>query len=203
MSEWGLPSGGIQSSSGARPGGRAGKEGLEVPFLLPSALRPAAGMAEPATTIDGQTLSVSNLEEEESRVFTCVSAAPNLAWYLNGERQESNGSSRPVAPAAEGRAFEGGSSTFAVTARRLYRHLNCSAVDPSTGSVSSASVLLNVLCEPPPTAGSREGRGRGWDAAGQRVAPCFSPPLGAGASPPQASRATIYCRPYIPSALIM
>nr|XP_034995346.1 transmembrane protein 25 isoform X4 [Zootoca vivipara] len=116
-------------------------------------LLPPPGLAEPETTIDGRALSFSNLQEAESRAFTCLSAAPSLAWYLNGERQESSGSGRFLATgdggsgSGNGVAFEeSSSSTFVVTARRLDRQLNCSATDPATGHVSNASVLLNVQC---------------------------------------------------------
>nr|XP_034995344.1 transmembrane protein 25 isoform X2 [Zootoca vivipara] len=118
-------------------------------------LLPPPGLAEPETTIDGRALSFSNLQEAESRAFTCLSAAPSLAWYLNGERQESSGSGRFLATgdggsgSGNGVAFEeSSSSTFVVTARRLDRQLNCSATDPATGHVSNASVLLNVQFKP-------------------------------------------------------
>ncbi|XP_053125311.1 transmembrane protein 25 [Hemicordylus capensis] len=116
-------------------------------LLLLEALQPPAAVAEPEATIDGRALSVSSLQEAESRAFTCLASAPSLAWYLNGEKQETNGSSRLVAT-ADGTAFEESSSTFVVTARRLDRQLNCSATDPATGHVSSASVMLNVQFKP-------------------------------------------------------
>ncbi|XP_053222438.1 transmembrane protein 25 isoform X5 [Podarcis raffonei] len=58
-------------------------------------LLPPPGLAEPETTIDGRALSFSSLQEAERRAFTCLSAAPSLAWYLNGERQETSGSVKP------------------------------------------------------------------------------------------------------------
>lgn len=103
---------------------------------------------------------MSSLREDENRTFTCLAAAPSLAWYLNGQRQDSNGSTRLVT-AADGGAFaettgsSSSSSTFVVTARRLDRRLDCSATDPATGRVSNASVLLNVQCE---RGGLAEGR---------------------------------------------
>ncbi|CAI5795478.1 25 isoform X3 [Podarcis lilfordi] len=124
------------------------------PAKLCSALL-CAGLAEPETTIDGRALSFSSLQEAERRAFTCLSAAPSLAWYLNGERQETSGSGRFLATgdggsgSGNGGAFEeSSSSTFVVTARRLDRQLNCSATDPATGHVSNASVLLNVQFKP-------------------------------------------------------
>ncbi|XP_062995100.1 transmembrane protein 25 [Elgaria multicarinata webbii] len=131
------------------PAGRARRPGAGAPPVLPAAGLPA-GAAEPAATIDGRALSVSSLQEAESRAFTCLAAAPSLAWYLNGERQETNDSSRLLATAGGGGgAFEeNSSSTFVVTARRLDRQLNCSATDPATGRVASASVLLNVQFKP-------------------------------------------------------
>ncbi|XP_053222434.1 transmembrane protein 25 isoform X1 [Podarcis raffonei] len=118
-------------------------------------LLPPPGLAEPETTIDGRALSFSSLQEAERRAFTCLSAAPSLAWYLNGERQETSGSGRFLATgdggsgSGNGGAFEeSSSSTFVVTARRLDRQLNCSATDPATGHVSNASVLLNVQFKP-------------------------------------------------------
>ncbi|KAJ7305363.1 hypothetical protein JRQ81_011303 [Phrynocephalus forsythii] len=128
-----------------------------APLLLLhlAALRPAPGAAEPGATIDGRALSVSSLREAERRTFTCLSAAPSLAWYLNGRRQEGSGSPRLLAEAAAeeegggvGAAFARRSSTFVVTARRLDRQLDCSATDPATGRVSNASVLLNVQFKP-------------------------------------------------------
>ncbi|XP_061449312.1 transmembrane protein 25 isoform X2 [Rhineura floridana] len=121
-------------------------------LLLLQALFPA-GLAELEAMIDGRALSVRSLREAESRAFTCLAAAPSLAWYLNGERQETNGSSRLLA--TDGQDDSGGgpfedssSSTFVVTARRLDRQLNCSATDPATGRVANASVLLNVQFKP-------------------------------------------------------
>lgn len=95
-------------------------------LLFPALLPP--GAAEP---------------EAEGPAFSCLAAAPSLAWYLDGE---TNGSSTPAAAFEEG----GGSSsgTFVVTARRLDRRLNCSAVDPASGLVASASVSLHVQFQP-------------------------------------------------------
>uniref|UniRef100_A0A670K6E8 Transmembrane protein 25 n=1 Tax=Podarcis muralis TaxID=64176 RepID=A0A670K6E8_PODMU len=132
----------------------SGRAPLRHPAKLGSALL-CAGLAEPETTIDGRALSFSSLQEAERRAFTCLSAAPSLAWYLNGERQETSGSGRFLATgdggsgSGNGGAFEeSSSSTFVVTARRLDRQLNCSATDPATGHVSNASVLLNVQFKP-------------------------------------------------------
>uniref|UniRef100_A0ABM5EQU5 Transmembrane protein 25 n=1 Tax=Pogona vitticeps TaxID=103695 RepID=A0ABM5EQU5_9SAUR len=125
-------------------------------FLHLAALRPVPGSAEPEATIDGRARSVSSLREAENRTFTCLAAAPNLAWYLNGKRQESGGSSRLMVAEGGGDGDEdalaerssSSSSTFVVTARRLDRQLDCSATDPATGHVSNASVLLNVQFKP-------------------------------------------------------
>ncbi|XP_028563376.2 transmembrane protein 25 isoform X2 [Podarcis muralis] len=129
--------------------------GNPLSALLLLLLLPPPGLAEPETTIDGRALSFSSLQEAERRAFTCLSAAPSLAWYLNGERQETSGSGRFLATgdggsgSGNGGAFEeSSSSTFVVTARRLDRQLNCSATDPATGHVSNASVLLNVQFKP-------------------------------------------------------
>ncbi|XP_066495280.1 transmembrane protein 25 [Tiliqua scincoides] len=86
--------------------------------------------------------SRAGLAEPERRAFSCLASAPSLAWYLRGERQDSDGARRLVA------AAEDGGGSFEVTARRLDRQLNCSATDPATGQVSSASVALNVQFEP-------------------------------------------------------
>ncbi|XP_013929451.1 PREDICTED: transmembrane protein 25 [Thamnophis sirtalis] len=99
------------------------------------------------TRIDGRALSLSSLREAESRAFTCLAAAPNLTWYLNGERQESNASGRPLVAAGDA-SEEGASGTFVVTARRVDHRLDCAATDPATGHVSTASVLLNVQFQP-------------------------------------------------------
>ncbi|KAM6432325.1 transmembrane protein 25 isoform 3-T3 [Liasis olivaceus] len=118
-------------------------------FLLRRAT--SGAVATPETKIDGRTLSVSSLREAESRAFTCLAAAPNLTWYLNGELQETNGSGRLLAAALDAAALEEGGSdsgTFVVTARRLDRRLDCAATDPATGRVSTASVLLNVQFQP-------------------------------------------------------
>ncbi|KAJ6653184.1 hypothetical protein lerEdw1_010057 [Lerista edwardsae] len=115
-------------------------------LLLPL---PLPGLAEPEATVEGRVLPALHPQEAPSPAFTCLAAAPSLAWYLNGERQgESDGSGRLMAT-GNGDAFEeGSSSTFVVTTRRLHRPLNCSATDPVTGRVSSASVLLNVQFKP-------------------------------------------------------
>ncbi|XP_033028415.1 transmembrane protein 25 [Lacerta agilis] len=140
---------------GRRPRRRMAPGSPLPALLLLLLLLPPPGLAEPETTIDGRALSFSNLQEAESRAFTCLSAAPSLAWYLNGERQETSGSGRFLATgdggsgSGNGGAFEeSSSSTFVVTARRLDRQLNCSATDPATGHVSNASVLLNVQFKP-------------------------------------------------------
>ncbi|XP_060107617.1 transmembrane protein 25 [Heteronotia binoei] len=84
---------------------------LLLALLLPALLPP--GAAEP--------------EEAEGRAaFSCLAAAPSLAWYLDGE---SNSSSAPGA-----------------TPRRLHRRLNCSALDPASGRL--APVLLHVHFKP-------------------------------------------------------
>uniref|UniRef100_A0A8C7E3A6 Ig-like domain-containing protein n=1 Tax=Naja naja TaxID=35670 RepID=A0A8C7E3A6_NAJNA len=118
------------------------------PSLQPKLLGMGQGcvVATSETRIDGRALSVSNLREAESRAFTCLAAAPNLTWYLNGQRQETNAAGRPLA-AAGAASGEDGSGTFVVTARRVDRRLDCAATDPATGRVSTASVLLNVQCE--------------------------------------------------------
>ncbi|KAM3831016.1 transmembrane protein 25 isoform 4-T4 [Vipera latastei] len=124
---------------------------LLPPLLLPFLLRRATpgAVATSETRIDGRALSVSSLREAESRAFTCLAAAPNLTWYLNGERQETNSSGGVLAAAGDGDALgEGGSGTFVVTARRVDHRLDCDATDPATGRVSTASVFLNVQFQP-------------------------------------------------------
>ncbi|XP_026564856.1 transmembrane protein 25 isoform X3 [Pseudonaja textilis] len=133
--------------------GRAASGALSSrgPRLPPAGnLRSAAGVvATSETRIDGRALSVSNLREAESRTFTCLAAAPNLTWYLNGQRQETSAAGRPLAAAGDGAASgEDGSGTFVVTARRVDHRLDCAATDPATGRVSTASVLLNVQFQP-------------------------------------------------------
>ncbi|XP_039197704.1 transmembrane protein 25 isoform X4 [Crotalus tigris] len=118
---------------------------LLLPFLLRRATPGAVATSE--TRIDGRALSVSSLREAESRAFTCLAAAPNLTWYLNGERQETNSSGGGLAAAGDGLG-EGGSGTFVVTARRVDHRLDCDATDPAPGRVSTASVLLNVQFQP-------------------------------------------------------
>ncbi|XP_026564855.1 transmembrane protein 25 isoform X2 [Pseudonaja textilis] len=120
---------------------------LLLPFLLRRATPGVVATSE--TRIDGRALSVSNLREAESRTFTCLAAAPNLTWYLNGQRQETSAAGRPLAAAGDGAASgEDGSGTFVVTARRVDHRLDCAATDPATGRVSTASVLLNVQFQP-------------------------------------------------------
>ncbi|XP_058050490.1 transmembrane protein 25 isoform X2 [Ahaetulla prasina] len=118
---------------------------LLLPFLLGRATPGAVATSE--TRIDGRALSVSSLREAESRAFTCLAAAPNLTWYLNGERQETNASGRPLAAAGDA-SGEDGRGIFVVTARRVDHRLDCAATDPATGRVSTASVLLNVQFQP-------------------------------------------------------
>uniref|UniRef100_A0A8C8S454 Transmembrane protein 25 n=1 Tax=Pelusios castaneus TaxID=367368 RepID=A0A8C8S454_9SAUR len=105
--------------------------------------------ALPDPKINGQSLLVSTLQEDESRDFTCQAgswkAVPMLTWYLNGKKQETN-SSTVLTTLAE--AFEQSSSTFTVTAQRADRELNCSLMDPASGKTSNASVLLNVQFKP-------------------------------------------------------
>uniref|UniRef100_A0A674J4R4 Ig-like domain-containing protein n=1 Tax=Terrapene triunguis TaxID=2587831 RepID=A0A674J4R4_9SAUR len=107
-----------------------------------------SGLGEPDPKINGQSLLVSTMQEDESRDFTCQvdswQAVPMLTWYLNGKKQETNGST-VLTTLAE--AFEQSSSTFTVTAQRADRELNCSLTDPASGKTSSASVLLNVQCK--------------------------------------------------------
>ncbi|KAM9114095.1 transmembrane protein 25 isoform 1-T1 [Pangshura tecta] len=108
-----------------------------------------AGLGEPDPKINGQSLLVSTLQEDESQDFTCQvdswQAVPMLTWYLNGKKQETNGST-VLTTVAE--AFEQSSSTFTVTAQRADRELNCSLTDPASGKTSNASVLLNVQFKP-------------------------------------------------------
>uniref|UniRef100_A0A8C4YTZ2 Transmembrane protein 25 n=1 Tax=Gopherus evgoodei TaxID=1825980 RepID=A0A8C4YTZ2_9SAUR len=108
-----------------------------------------AGLGEPDPKINGQSLLVSTMQEDESRDFTCQvdswQAVPMLTWYLNGKKQETNGST-VLTTLAE--AFEQSSSTFTVTAQRADRELNCSLIDPASGKTSNASVLLNVQFKP-------------------------------------------------------
>uniref|UniRef100_A0A8C3RWJ9 Transmembrane protein 25 n=1 Tax=Chelydra serpentina TaxID=8475 RepID=A0A8C3RWJ9_CHESE len=97
----------------------------------------------------GKALAWRGAPEDESRDFTCQvdswQAVPMLTWYLNGKKQETNGST-VLTTVAE--AFEQSSSTFTVTAQRADRELNCSLTDPASGKTSSASVLLNVQFKP-------------------------------------------------------
>uniref|UniRef100_A0A8C8RYG8 Transmembrane protein 25 n=1 Tax=Pelusios castaneus TaxID=367368 RepID=A0A8C8RYG8_9SAUR len=110
---------------------------------------PSGRLGEPDPKINGQSLLVSTLQEDESRDFTCQAgswkAVPMLTWYLNGKKQETN-SSTVLTTLAE--AFEQSSSTFTVTAQRADRELNCSLMDPASGKTSNASVLLNVQFKP-------------------------------------------------------
>ncbi|XP_048368478.1 transmembrane protein 25 isoform X2 [Sphaerodactylus townsendi] len=98
-------------------------------LLFPALLRP--GAAEP----EAQLIS------SRPETFTCVAAAPTLAWYLDGE--EGSGS---------------GGGAWGVAERRL----NCSAVDPATGHESSATVVLHLHVAPEvaqqAAAGSEDGR---------------------------------------------
>ncbi|XP_070621873.1 transmembrane protein 25 isoform X1 [Erythrolamprus reginae] len=118
---------------------------VALPFLLRRATPGAVATSE--TRIDGRALSVSSLREAESRAFTCLAATPNLTWYLNGVRQESGASGRPLAAAGDPSGQEA-SGTFVVTARRQDHRLDCAATEPATGRVSTASVLLNVQFQP-------------------------------------------------------
>ncbi|XP_054853924.1 transmembrane protein 25 [Eublepharis macularius] len=79
------------------------------------------GAAEPG---GGRLLWPSSAPGPESRAVSCLTAAPSLAWYLDGERQETH---------------DGDGATASRD-----RRLNCSAVDPTTGQASGASVLLRV-----------------------------------------------------------
>ncbi|KAG8141704.1 hypothetical protein E2320_007269 [Naja naja] len=147
-----------RATPGRAAGGALFSRGPRVPPA--GNLRSAAGVvATSETRIDGRALSVSNLREAESRAFTCLAAAPNLTWYLNGQRQETNAAGRPLA-AAGAASGEDGSGTFVVTARRVDRRLDCAATDPATGRVSTASVLLNVQ------------EGEGWRLTGAAAALC-------------------------------
>uniref|UniRef100_A0A8C0IMF5 Transmembrane protein 25 n=1 Tax=Chelonoidis abingdonii TaxID=106734 RepID=A0A8C0IMF5_CHEAB len=110
---------------------------------------PSIGLGEPDPKINGQSLLVSTMQEDESRDFTCQvdswQVVPVLTWYLNGKKQETNGST-VLTTLAE--AFEQSSSTFTVMAQRADRELNCSLTDPASGKTSNASVLLNVQFKP-------------------------------------------------------
>uniref|UniRef100_A0A8C3IBC0 Transmembrane protein 25 n=1 Tax=Chrysemys picta bellii TaxID=8478 RepID=A0A8C3IBC0_CHRPI len=115
----------------------------------PCAWRVHAVLGLDLPPINGQSLLVSTMQEDESRDFTCQvdswQAVPMLTWYLNGKKQETNGST-VLTTLAE--AFEQSSSTFTVTAQRADRELNCSLTDPASGKTSNASVLLNVQFKP-------------------------------------------------------
>uniref|UniRef100_A0A8C3I9K8 Transmembrane protein 25 n=1 Tax=Chrysemys picta bellii TaxID=8478 RepID=A0A8C3I9K8_CHRPI len=120
------------------------------PGTWPAAVPPSpTWLGEPDPKINGQSLLVSTMQEDESRDFTCQvdswQAVPMLTWYLNGKKQETNGST-VLTTLAE--AFEQSSSTFTVTAQRADRELNCSLTDPASGKTSNASVLLNVQFKP-------------------------------------------------------
>ncbi|XP_069080848.1 transmembrane protein 25 [Pleurodeles waltl] len=108
-----------------------------------------SGLGEPEPQIDGQSSSVSTLQENESREFTCQAEGwhpvPLLTWYLNGKKQEVNNST-VLSTSAE--LFEQSSSTFTVTARKSDRELNCTITDPTSGRAGNASVLLNVQFKP-------------------------------------------------------
>nr|XP_056716802.1 transmembrane protein 25 [Euleptes europaea] len=123
----------------------AARRRLLLLLLLPALLRP--GVAEPEAPGEG-------------RAFTCLSPAPSLSWYLDGE-----GSGASSSPAAfEESGGGGGGGPVVGTARRLDRRLNCSAVDPATGHESRAAVVLHVQFQPellPVDGRADEGRGPG------------------------------------------
>ncbi|XP_058401084.1 transmembrane protein 25 isoform X8 [Diceros bicornis minor] len=112
-------------------------------LLLPALLSSGWGELEPQ--IDGQTWAERALRENERHAFTCQVAGgpgtPRLAWYLDGQLQESS-TSRLLS--VDGEAFSGGTSTFTVTAQRAQHELNCSLQDPGRGRSANASVILNV-----------------------------------------------------------
>ncbi|KAJ7399610.1 Transmembrane protein 25 [Pitangus sulphuratus] len=99
-----------------------------------------AGLGELGPTIDGQPWAVRTLQEGESHAFTCRVPQPvpgaTLAWYLNGQRQETNLSAAGTA------------STLTLTARRSDHQLNCSLTDLASGETYNASVLLDVQYKP-------------------------------------------------------
>ncbi|XP_067422445.1 transmembrane protein 25 isoform X2 [Emydura macquarii macquarii] len=138
----------MERAGRSRAGGAALPRAL-LPLLLLWEALVQPGRAEPAPRIDGRSLLVSTLQEEERRDFTCRAgswrAVPALTWYLNGRKQETNGSTL-LTTSAE--AFEQSSSTFTVTAQRADRELNCSLMDPASGKTANASVLLNVQFKP-------------------------------------------------------
>ncbi|XP_014640590.1 PREDICTED: transmembrane protein 25 isoform X4 [Ceratotherium simum simum] len=116
-------------------------------LLLPALLSSGWGELEPQ--IDGQTWAERALRENERHAFTCQVAGgpgtPRLAWYLDGQLQESS-TSRLLS--VDGEAFSGGTSTFTVTAQRAQHELNCSLQDPGRGRSANASVILNVQFKP-------------------------------------------------------
>ncbi|XP_027737218.1 transmembrane protein 25 isoform X11 [Empidonax traillii] len=99
-----------------------------------------SGLGELGPTIDGQPWAVCTLQEGESHAFTCRVPQPvpgaSLAWYLNGQRKETNLSAAGTA------------STLTLTARRSDHQLNCSLTDLASGETYNASVLLNVQYKP-------------------------------------------------------
>nr|XP_045002403.1 transmembrane protein 25 isoform X5 [Jaculus jaculus] len=112
-------------------------------LLLPALV--SSGWGELAPQIDGHTLAERALRENERHAFTCRvaggSGIPRLAWYLDGQLQETT-TSRLLSVGGE--AFSGGTSTFTVTAQRAQHELNCSLKDPRSGQSANASVILNV-----------------------------------------------------------
>uniref|UniRef100_H3BFD3 Transmembrane protein 25 n=1 Tax=Latimeria chalumnae TaxID=7897 RepID=H3BFD3_LATCH len=107
------------------------------------------GSGEPAPKINGRSTTVATLEENSTKDFTCQTegwkSAPSLTWYLNGKKQKVN---ETGIIATTGEVFNRSTSTFTVTAHRTDRELNCSVIDPATGKVENATVILNVQFMP-------------------------------------------------------
>ncbi|XP_049713443.1 transmembrane protein 25 isoform X6 [Elephas maximus indicus] len=123
-------------------------------LLLPALLSSEApccvpGWGELAPQIDGQAWAERALRENERHAFTCRvtggHGTPQLAWYLDGQLQETS-TSRLLTVGKE--AFSRSTSTFTVTAQRAQHELNCSLQDLGSGRSANASVILNVQFKP-------------------------------------------------------
>uniref|UniRef100_A0A8C4XBM9 Ig-like domain-containing protein n=1 Tax=Erpetoichthys calabaricus TaxID=27687 RepID=A0A8C4XBM9_ERPCA len=116
---------------------------------------PVSGTGEPTAQIDGHQRSLATIRENATQQFHCHSegglsvAPPQLTWYLNGQRQlsESNQTNRLVMTSLQDLGlfnWTSSQSTFTLQARKGDQELNCTAVDPTSGDMHTASVVLNI-----------------------------------------------------------
>ncbi|XP_028664310.2 transmembrane protein 25, partial [Erpetoichthys calabaricus] len=114
-----------------------------------------SGTGEPTAQIDGHQRSLATIRENATQQFHCHSegglsvAPPQLTWYLNGQRQlsESNQTNRLVMTSLQDLGlfnWTSSQSTFTLQARKGDQELNCTAVDPTSGDMHTASVVLNI-----------------------------------------------------------